>query len=943
MAKELIKAPDSLSVWNSNIKELVSRQPQLGAVLVDYVEKHGHSFAHYENKTPAGTWIEGLSPEPFFQPDEDPQVGWTKKDRESPIFFQYGAGTPPYLFKVIRSLPAEALALVVVEPNVALLAYVLHMTHVYAAMPQGATIAFVVQPTEVPDTLRLVKQDSEDESLPIDILKRTLNDEALQLSLTVQGLFTAGLAKIAIHPGEEKAFGETLSKMAHDVREWVLMSLNYLGNSSHDTMLGLRQMSLMSPWIVYGYQYDSLLEDFKGRPFVVVSAGPSLEKNFELLRDIQDKAVIVANDAILQKLLAAGIRPHIVCALERGILTYDAFFKEVVHDYREECKNILLIDQAVCTPKLFGTWPGPKIITGKNEIPVDQWFIDGTIHGKIIPSGLSVSHMCLGVAATMGASEVALIGQDLAYGESGVSHTKGVYDDEMRERLKRPDDGKSVYKVPGIDGGEVETSEIWLSFLRLFESRIASLTFPVYDCSEGGALIKGTIVRPFADFISEFVEKAQPLEKTPTEVINSAGPLADRRERYEYVQTFFDNAYADIEEAGDIILKLAQSLDRVAAPGLPSKRRVVLAAETAALLDRLNHINPMFAFIAQSYLYLSTAEIAITRFLDSVDVVERWVRLHREIVEGHVTVIRFIKTWLDYSVNALKYYVDTPLPMEPVDPERSYDEFKRICETLGEGHDQTALRCEMDALFTFDDMVRDGWPGEALWQCAMFLLQEGRSEEASVLMTAAEKYFDGREMPTSEIAAFLKDYTRVGMTPDLCYIPNYDFALVILKNAEEAAGGEDDEIRALRLEIMERQQSLMIEVGVMLGAYRRDHLTRWYTQRGIAQNALSSGDAMESFKVMWAAIRDCGRDVPVLAIPHFYWLVKQMEKFFGFDDERVKPVIDGILDDMAQNTDVVKALGVQLTSRFAEELSSRGGDISFLYPVLVPEQETVEA
>ena len=45
---------------------------------------------------------------------------------------------------------------------------------------------------------------------------------------------------------------------------------------------------------------------FKGRPAIVVAAGPSLEKNLHLLKEAKSKAVIIAVDAALPTLLPAG-------------------------------------------------------------------------------------------------------------------------------------------------------------------------------------------------------------------------------------------------------------------------------------------------------------------------------------------------------------------------------------------------------------------------------------------------------------------------------------------------------------------------------------------------------------------------------------------------------------------------------------------------------------
>lgn len=937
MSKELVKAPDSLSVWNSNMRELIKRQPTLAAVLHDYVIKNGHDFAHYETKTPEGTWVEGLTKEPFFQTDGEAKIGWTKKDRDTPIFFQYGMGTPPYLFRSIRALPSEALSLIVVEPSVALLAYTLHMTHVYAAMPVGATLSFIVLPDEVPDGMSMSKpepdesigkgDDDEEKTFTLlELFTRALRDESLAISLRVQGLFTAAQSKTTIHDGEDAAYPDTFKNIARDIREWLVMSLAFLGNSSEDTMLGLRQMSLMAPWMAYGYQMDSLLTAFKDRPLVVVSAGPSLSKNIELLRGIGDRCVIVANDAVLHKLLFAGIVPHVVCALERGIATYDLLLKRAMREFPDECSKVLLVAQAVCVPKIYGIWPGPKIIVGKVEVPVDTWFIAETLCGRVMPSGTSVAHMCLGLAELLGSSQGALIGQDLAYGDGGASHTDGVLNEEDAAKQSKAGSGRPTIDVPGIFGDTVETMTTWLSFIRVFESRIPHMKCKVYDCTEGGALIKGTIVRPFAEFIDEFVKPAEPFDKTPAEVVAEAGVVADKAATFAKIEERFKRAHADMDEADHIIQELVASLDKVGAPGLPTQTRVKRASETAALLDRLNRANPMFSFIAQSYMYLSTSEIAVTRFLDSVEMVERWLKVHRELIDGHIAVASFVRTWVERAESSLRYYVDHDLRFDPIDPKSSYDMFCELAKTLGDGHDQVALNCAMDSMLTFDDMEHDEWPGEAMWQCAKYLFANSRAQEALSLMRACEKYFDGREMGSDDIVSFMKDYARIAMAHDLCHIPDYQMARVLISNIQERVG-LDEETLALRAELDDRETSLHIEGYILSSSVKRVHISAWYGMRAKVQRALDDGDVMQAFRLMWNNICTNGIDVPNVAAPNFQWLVTQMEKFFDVDDEAVAPVIDELLTDMAQRADVMQRMHVGLTYRFISELSKRGANV----------------
>ena len=65
--------------------------------------------------------------------------------------------------------------------------------------------------------------------------------------------------------------------------EKVIVRLQQLGNSAEDTLLGLRQIALNAPWIVFGPSLQSLAGAFRGRLFIWVAAGPSLDKNVHLL------------------------------------------------------------------------------------------------------------------------------------------------------------------------------------------------------------------------------------------------------------------------------------------------------------------------------------------------------------------------------------------------------------------------------------------------------------------------------------------------------------------------------------------------------------------------------------------------------------------------------------------------------------------------------------
>ncbi|MDR1515006.1 MAG: DUF115 domain-containing protein [Synergistaceae bacterium] len=936
MSKEIVRAPGDLSVWRENIEALAQRQPVLAEVLRDYMACTSHGLEHYEARTPGGRWIDGLTEYPFFEASGEPRFAWSKKTREPAVFFQYGAGMPPYLSKSVRALPKEAVSWLVVEPNIALLAYALHATRIYADAPSGCDVSIFTVPDTAPGASGLFgdpDRPEEERNNRIRAVVGHMKDEALTAAFSAFGVYSVSNSMASVHPGLERAMEERFREMAMAVSEWSILRVTKLGNSAEDTLLGLRQMAVLSPWISYGSQFSSLIGKHAepcqngqnaGRPAVVVSAGPSLDRNFELLREIEDKFIVIASDAVLGKMIRSGIAPHIVCCLERGLPTYDAYFAENLDRYPHECSKILLISQAVCTPKIYGRWPGPKILIGKGELPLDRWFIADTLGGDAIRSGLSVAHMCYSVAVSLGASRIALIGQDLAYAADGFMHAEGVYGSAARSAMRRRETDDGMIKIPGALGGEVFTNDIFLMFLREMESMVESFGIAAYDCTEGGALIAGTTAEPFADFIAREAAGLTPItdETRPSEIVRKAGLPPERERRHAELAERMEKKRAELDECERTLGEIRESLGKIAAPGLDTKRRFERAVKIGRAFSEMHGKNRMLAFVTQSYFSSSTAQAARVRFLDGTEMAKRWAAIYEEIVSAHLSVLAFARQWLAYAGTALDYYAARELPMTP--PEAPFEMFEAIMR----GANHAARRLEMDYLLSAADMARLRWPGRSLWQCAMFLLDEGRSAEAAVLMRTAEADFEGSVMPNAEAAAFLKDYARVLSAADLCYFPPYDRAEVLLDNAVELCGA-DDEIREIGDKILSGEISHIKN----LAYYERsdpDRLVEWKRARHNAIRALWDGDILRAMSLVWEMIRDQGETFcgfPGLVSAHLDWLARQMEKFFGAVDEPYRSGIDGLLSEMASRADILGKFKAAYSAAFVSALAKHGLDV----------------
>jgi hypothetical protein len=893
-------------------------------VLNEYVDKNGHEFEHFENDTPAGKWIEGLTDEPFFERAGEPKFKWSRKSKKTPLFFLYGAGVPPYIFKAIRALPENAMSLLVIEPSVALLAYTLHLTHVYQAMPGGAFLNFVT----VPETTEKIDSMPEEErSLAVTRLQNDLRQEAFISGITTVGIFTATQAEASAHPGEEDACGDIFKKIAREMTEWAVVRLQMLGNSAEDTMLGLRQMALMAPWMLYGSRPGSLVGPFSGRPFVVVSAGPSLEKNFELLRDIGGRGVILAADAVLKRMIKSGILPHIVCALERGNDTYETLFAEAMDEYPDECSKILLVVCAVCTPKVFGRWPGPKIIVGKSEVPVDKWFINGILEGATQPIGSSVAHMNYAIAAMMGASAIALIGQDLALGKDGRTHAAGLFNEEWEAALRNDARRSGGYMVPGALGGVVETTDVWLSFLRLLEQYIVQFKTPTCDCTEGGALIAGASVIPFAGFISEHVEPLEPFGQTPAEAVAASTRDIDKAELFERCDIRFNMALNGLNILEHVIDELEREVKLAVSAGFEPKRRVFHARRAGRLIDQINAGHGMFAFVAQSYVYLASMELALTRGLETVDEVERWEKVHREIIAAHRSVLAFTRRWASYGRDILYYYSTRELPVSPLSDagaRRLLEDLREIEKNPG-GGGEPDVRFEIDSLLSRCDPVRLRWPGYDLWSLARFLMDEGRFEEAAVFMGAAERDFGGKEMPSGDMVRFFKDYAKTLSMNDLCYSPPYHAAETMLANAIRLAGGADGETRDIMNAILEGEVASYERMsGVAGGAFSGS--SKWFRARALGERALIEGDLAKAVPLVWRAIKEHWRAEPAWAASHLGWLADTLQKCLTALDFKIAAAAESVMSELAVNSEVLSNIRIQFKPDFAGKLREFGAD-----------------
>lgn len=286
------------------------------------------------------------------------------------------------------------------------------------------------------------------------------------------------------------------------LREAVSLRLTDFGNCPEDSLIGVENMFINLDEIINNPGMNLLEQSFKGKPGIVVTSGPSLNKNKHLLKGLEDKAVIVCADSTLRILIEMGIKPHLVASLERIPPTI-----RVMQDFKpEDVKDVYYAACPVVPKGAYDVYPGPRVIVYRN---FDHFKWLGIERG-MYPIKASSGNMAFRLASELGCDPIIVIGQDLAFGEDDSTHASGSDCGERQSAYYE----RNRIQVPGNLGKPVWTcAESWYPCLRGYEQDVADNQGLVINSTEGGAYINGTVVMPFQEAIDKYLKQPiAPLE-----------------------------------------------------------------------------------------------------------------------------------------------------------------------------------------------------------------------------------------------------------------------------------------------------------------------------------------------------------------------------------------------------------------------------------------------
>ncbi|EOZ7119760.1 motility associated factor glycosyltransferase family protein, partial [Campylobacter coli] len=263
-----------------------------------------------------------------------------------------------------------------------------------------------------------------------------------------------------------------------------------------------------------------------------------------------NKATIFCADSSYPILAKQGIKPDYVCMLERTEITAE-FFN---HDFGEFDKDIVFVCAGVVHPKTIEYLKNKTFIITQKVLAFPYYInLKNFCYAAV---GFSVAHTLSYLATHLSHKNIIFIGQDLAYAENGNSHpddyqNSANYESQMYEHI-----------LTEAYGGKekIKTHHVWLMFKRNLEQDVQKiqkyLDTKVYNCTEGGARIEGTIEKPFLWACENLLDKDlnKPFEKLE--------PLSLNKQN-EFLLKAYYKVYQSIKHCRDFSKILSNDFENI--------------------------------------------------------------------------------------------------------------------------------------------------------------------------------------------------------------------------------------------------------------------------------------------------------------------------------------------------------------------------------------------
>lgn len=233
---------------------------------------------------------------------------------------------------------------------------------------------------------------------------------------------------------------------------------------------------------------------FAGQTAVVVSAGPSLDRNIETIKKYRENIVLIVVGTAIKTLYKYGIKPDFLCLIE----AYDSS-KQI---QGLDLSDVYFVTEPTANNSLRQFKYKDTFLHIAKNLPINNWWSKlANINIEEYSSKGTVSYTALNCARLLGCSRIIIVGQDLAYVEGQCYSKDSAYKDlvcqynnetkkweitakdfasfcdslsnsqneevRIKTAQKRLENlNASLYYVKGINGDMIPTESVYATFIK---------------------------------------------------------------------------------------------------------------------------------------------------------------------------------------------------------------------------------------------------------------------------------------------------------------------------------------------------------------------------------------------------------------------------------------------------------------------------------------------
>ncbi|MFC1504445.1 motility associated factor glycosyltransferase family protein [Spirochaetota bacterium] len=293
---------------------------------------------------------------------------------------------------------------------------------------------------------------------------------------------------------------------------------------------------------------------FTDIPCIIVCAGPSLNKNLDILKERSGSALVIASDTIYKTLLFHGIVPDIVVSVDPQKI--NARYLENISEEEKE-GTFYIFEPAICNTTVRA-YEG-RVFFFDTIFPFYKIITKYTGEMGEINMGGSVATTIYDIALKLGCSPITFIGLDLSY-SNDTYHVKGtMYEEMWFSGIDRFDtyemksfkllDYFKLKKITDINGKEAYMDAKFTMFQRWFEDNIRKKAKGalIYNSTEGGAGIPEVENITLNDFIEAQMKKGKKIQNKK-KLRSSLREIIDRMAKTKDIKAQYESFRAELAE-----------------------------------------------------------------------------------------------------------------------------------------------------------------------------------------------------------------------------------------------------------------------------------------------------------------------------------------------------------------------------------------------------------